>query len=83
MDYVKLPAKNGISEKFNSQKLYFDHHQIAGAYCHRSSRESNFTETAAFSAGRDKSPVRLPGAIENSLGQSEVQSALPEWAIKI
>ena len=30
-----------------------------------------------------KSPVRLPGAIENSLGQSEVQSALPEWAIKI
>ena len=33
--------------------------------------------------GRDKSPVRLPGVIEISLGQSEVQSVLPEWAIKI
>ena len=33
--------------------------------------------------GCNKSPVRLPRAIENSLGQSEVRSALPEWAIKI
>ena len=34
-------------------------------------------------SGCHKSPVQLPGAIENSLGQSEVQSALTEWAIKI
>ena len=27
--------------------------------------------------------LRLPRAIENSLGQSKVQSALPEWAIKV
>ena len=33
--------------------------------------------------GCDNSPVWLPGTIENSLGQSEVQSALPKWAIKI
>ena len=31
----------------------------------------------------NKSPVRLLGAIENSLGQSEVQSVLPKWTIKI
>ena len=30
-----------------------------------------------------KSPVRLSRAIENSLGQSEFKSALPEWAVKI
>ena len=38
---------------------------------------------SALGAGHNKSPVRLPGAIENSLGQSEGQIALPEWAIKI
>ena len=45
---------------------------------------SNAFELIAHTlSGCNKSLVQLPGDIENSLWQSEVQSALPEKAIKI